>query len=99
MSEALTTVAVICLTLSEKIAAGAFSNEGRLPSERQLSEQFSTTRITLREALSQLEGQGLIIAKCGAAGLCRHPELSITRCNAATFMPWRKNRGAVPKHK
>jgi len=60
MSEALTTVAVICLTLSEKIAAGAFSNEGRLPSERQLSEQFSTTRITLREALSQLEGQGLI---------------------------------------
>lgn len=60
MSEALTTVAVICLTLSEKIANGAFSAEGRLPSERQMSEQFSTTRITLREALSQLEGQGLI---------------------------------------
>ncbi|GAB2931657.1 UTRA domain-containing protein [Hafnia psychrotolerans] len=60
MSEALTTVAVICLTLSEKIAAGVFSVEGRLPSERHLSEYFSTTRITLREALSQLEGQGLI---------------------------------------
>lgn len=60
MSEALTTVATICLTLSDNIAAGVFSAEGRLPSERQLSEQFSTTRITLREALSQLEGQGLI---------------------------------------
>ncbi len=60
MSEALTTVAVICLSLSEKIATGAFAADGRLPSERQLSEQFSTTRITLREALSQLEGQGLV---------------------------------------
>lgn len=55
MSESQTTLAVICKALSESIAAGAFSAEGRLPSERALSEQFSTTRITIREALSQLE--------------------------------------------
>jgi len=60
MSEPLTTVAAICLSLSENIASGLFAAEGRLPSERELSEQFATTRITLREALSQLEGQGLI---------------------------------------
>ncbi|WP_225321226.1 GntR family transcriptional regulator, partial [Pseudomonas aeruginosa] len=30
------------------------------PAERKLSELFATTRITLREALIQLESQGLI---------------------------------------
>lgn len=60
MSGLQTTVATICQTLSEKIAAGGYSATGRLPSERTLSDQFGTTRITLRESLSQLEAQGLI---------------------------------------
>ncbi|WP_249975493.1 UTRA domain-containing protein [Vreelandella olivaria] len=34
--------------------------EGKLPSERALAERFSTTRVTLRQALAQLEGEGLI---------------------------------------
>ncbi|MFZ4833383.1 UTRA domain-containing protein [Rouxiella sp. Mn2063] len=60
MSELQTTVATICQALMDKLAAGDFNVEGRLPSERTLSEHFSTTRITLREALGQLEAQGLI---------------------------------------
>jgi len=60
MSELQTTVATICQALMDKLAAGDFNVEGRLPSERALSEHFSTTRITLREALGQLEAQGLI---------------------------------------
>lgn len=34
--------------------------EGRLPAERSLAEHFATTRVTLRQALSQLEGEGLV---------------------------------------
>ncbi|MDH2420296.1 UTRA domain-containing protein [Cobetia amphilecti] len=34
--------------------------EGRLPSERVLAERFDTTRVTLRQALGQLEGEGRI---------------------------------------
>ena len=34
--------------------------EGRLPAERTLAERFKTTRVTLRQALAQLEGEGRI---------------------------------------
>lgn len=36
------------------------SSQQKLPSERELSERFSTTRVTIRQALSQLEAEGLI---------------------------------------
>ncbi|GAA0693759.1 UTRA domain-containing protein [Marinobacterium maritimum] len=36
------------------------SSQQRLPSERELSERFHTTRVTIRQALSQLEAEGLI---------------------------------------
>ena len=50
---------MIYQSLREQIERGC-SRARKLPSERQLSELFSTTRITLREALGQLEDQGLI---------------------------------------
>lgn len=46
--------------LAADIAAGKWSENDKLPSERQLSEQFSTTRVTARQALTQLEAEGLI---------------------------------------
>ncbi|MEN3751954.1 GntR family transcriptional regulator [Mangrovibacter sp. SLW1] len=54
------TVEVICEALAERIQRGEFNEDRRLPSERTLSQQFMTTRITLREALRQLEAQGVI---------------------------------------
>ncbi|KHJ52655.1 GntR family transcriptional regulator [Vreelandella venusta] len=42
------------------IARHATQWEGKLPAERTLAERFSTTRVTLRQALAQLEGEGLI---------------------------------------
>ena len=58
--EALPTVTAICRALSEQIGHGLLPAGGKLPAERKLSELFATTRITLREALIQLESQGLI---------------------------------------
>lgn len=46
--------------LSQQIAKGVISVHSKLPSERELVEQFSTTRITAREALSKLEAEGVI---------------------------------------
>lgn len=53
-------VTTICHALQEQIDRGLLPSGSKLPAERKLSELFDTTRITLREALGQLEAQGLI---------------------------------------
>ncbi|CAM3158572.1 MFS transporter [Pseudomonas floridensis] len=53
-------VTTICNALQEQIEHGLLPPGGKLPAERKLSEVFNTTRITLREALVQLEAQGLV---------------------------------------
>lgn len=58
--EAPRTVTAICRALQEQIDHGLLPQGGKLPAERKLSELFDTTRITLREALGQLESEGLI---------------------------------------
>lgn len=40
----------------------------RMPSERRLAEQFSISRVTLREALSVLENAGYVVIRRGATG-------------------------------
>lgn len=47
-------------TLTENIMRWRGEGEMKLPSERDLSEQHSTTRVTIREALKLLETEGLI---------------------------------------
>ncbi|MFI8481303.1 UTRA domain-containing protein [Pseudomonas sp. NPDC078700] len=53
-------VTTICRALEEQIEHGLLASGTKLPAERKLSELFDTTRITLREALGQLEAQGLV---------------------------------------
>lgn len=70
------TVDVICQALEDRIRQGDFALSGRLPSERKLSEQFSTTRITLREALGQLESQGMIYRELRRGWFIAPPRLA-----------------------
>lgn len=70
------TVDVICQTLAGRIASGEYTRHGRLPSERELSEHFSTTRITLREALGQLEAQGMIYRELRRGWFIAPPRLA-----------------------
>nr|CDQ34229.1 Putative transcriptional regulator of 2-aminoethylphosphonate degradation operons [Virgibacillus halodenitrificans] len=42
------------------IETGELPPASRLPGERRLAERFATTRVTLRQALTQLESEGLI---------------------------------------
>jgi DNA-binding GntR family transcriptional regulator len=47
-------------TLREQIHGGRIVQGQKLPSERELSELFSTTRITIKDALISLETEGII---------------------------------------
>ena len=48
------------------IVSGAYPSGGRLPPERELAEQFSVSRPTIREAIIALEAQGYVRIKSGS---------------------------------
>lgn len=50
------------------IRDGSLTAGDRLPSERELGEQFGVSRVTVREALRGLEANGLVAIRVGARG-------------------------------
>ncbi len=54
--------------IKSHIFAGNLGPGDRLPSEKELAEQFGLSRTTVRDALRVLESQGLIAIKVGAGG-------------------------------
>jgi DNA-binding FadR family transcriptional regulator len=52
--------------LRERILAGEWAREGRLPAERALAEALGVSRLTLRAALVQLSAEGLVRSRHGS---------------------------------
>ncbi len=59
---------VIVDQIRRAIAAGSLQVGDRLPSERELAEQFGVSRVTVRDALRVLEAMGLAEIRVGAKG-------------------------------
>ncbi len=57
--------------LLAEIAAGAYSRDGRMPSEAQLVERFSVSRPTVARALRDLQDQGLVDRRIGSGTYVR----------------------------
>ena len=53
------------LALQHDIEQGIYQPDGRLPSEPELIRQYGVSRITVRQALDALEGEGLIVRRHG----------------------------------
>lgn len=53
-------VVVIANTLRERVLAGEYRDNGWLPTERELAEEFGVSRTIVRRAIEELERQGLV---------------------------------------
>ncbi|SJN59689.1 Putative transcriptional regulator of 2-aminoethylphosphonate degradation operons [Vibrio ruber DSM 16370] len=73
-------------TIAEQIAQGMLSAGQKLPSERQLAETFATTRVTLREALSLLETEGLIYREDRRGWFIAPPRINFPLSAAEDFL-------------
>ncbi len=51
--------------LREKIARGEYPVEGALPPERELVETYQVSRMTIRQALSELVNEGILVRRKG----------------------------------
>jgi len=52
--------------IRERISSGVIAPNSRIPSERVLAEQFGVSRVTIRQALKELEAGGLVEVNGGA---------------------------------
>jgi DNA-binding FadR family transcriptional regulator len=58
----------VCDQIRRQVANGTLQPGNRLPSERELSEQFRINRVAVREALRNLEGAGVVETQTGVNG-------------------------------
>jgi len=59
----------------------------RLPSERELAEQFEVSRVTVRQALSVLQAMGFIESRVGDGTFARQSERATVTALAAVLSP------------
>lgn len=89
-------VTAIGLALQEQIEHGLLPASSKLPAERKLSELFNTTRITVREALLQLEAQGLVYREERRGWFISPPRLAYDLMRRSHFHAMVSAQGRVP---
>lgn len=85
--------------LIAQIESGALCPGEQLPPERELSENFGVTRMTLRRALRVLEVQGLIIRKHGIGTFIAEPKIDRKMEVVFRFSSDMQQRGFKPQTK
>jgi GntR family transcriptional regulator len=81
--------------LRDVIRSNQLSPGQRLPSEAELIEHFGVARMTVRQALQQLQSEGLVVAVQGR-GVFVRPSQPIRRLTSDRFMRRRHARGQSP---
>ena len=81
--------------LSKAIADGKYKTDQALPSERNLAELLSVSRVTARNAIDHLVGQGLIVRKRGSGNYIA-PRLEQPLTRLSGFSEELHQRGFVP---
>jgi len=82
--------------LSEQIAQGAIGLNEKLPSERELVDRFTSTRITVREALAKLEAEGVIYRSNRRGWFVSPPRLQYDPSTRINFYKLAEQQDRVP---
>lgn len=78
--------------LRSRIAAGALAQGDRVPSETQLMERYGVARMTVRQALSTLKAEGLLLAEHGRGVFVRTSPM-VRRVASDRFARRHRERG------
>jgi GntR family transcriptional regulator len=82
--------------LEQQVSEGVLTPHSRIPSERELSEQFGISRMTARRALSELTHAGRIYAAIGKGTFVAEPKISQSLHELTSFTEEMRARGMVP---
>lgn len=83
--------------LKEAILLGVFKSGKKLPSERELTEQFQVSRGVVREAIRALEITGFVVTRQGPAGGAYVTELSFDHVGNAFIDLFLANKVSIPE--
>lgn len=65
---------IIVSTLEAQIMSGTLADKSPLPAERELMEQFNTSRTVVREAITALSNRGLVVSKPRFRPIVKKPD-------------------------
>jgi GntR family transcriptional regulator len=85
--------------LAEKIKSGEFISGDKLPSERELSEIYSISRMTARNALTQLVDSGYAYRLKGKGTFVSYPNIERDFVKLSGFSQMLKSKGIKPSNK
>jgi len=82
--------------LRERIAAGEWAPGEMIPSERELSEQYGISRMTARQALTELTTEGLLHRVQGKGTFVAEPKIQQELTRLTGFTEDMRTRGLQP---
>lgn len=82
--------------LREQIESGTLKPHDRLPSERELGEIFHISRMTARQALSELESEGYVYREQGKGSFVAEPKIRQGLLKLTGFTEDMRDRGMKP---
>src|SRR3990172_4449839 len=78
--------------IREAIDKGRYKEGAKIPSEAELGEHFGVSRMTVRNALQQLEGEGLVVSEHGK-GVYVRPRPPVRRLASDRFARRHREQG------
>ncbi|WP_338780365.1 phosphonate metabolism transcriptional regulator PhnF [Metabacillus sp. FJAT-52054] len=83
--------------IKDKISSGEWKSGEAIPSERQFCEQYSISRMTVRQAISNLVNEGILERKRGRGTFVSAPKLNQELTGITSFTEQMAEQGKKPE--